>query len=191
MSARCTVIASTEMLGCRLEDQVDEMAKREKQRIKEANTAATETLGIDEDRCSDVDEDRCSDADEDRFSDADEDRFSEADEDLEMGEELETGEDSRYLIRLLDAVDEADEGLLAAETEAAAVATETEAAAAATGRMEAAAELPYNEKVKALNKQMMVLQSQLLDEATADDVRVQLERQSEEYVSTLHCDCID
>ena len=84
---------------------MDEMIKREKQRVKEANTAAKETPEADEDRFSDVVEERCSEADEDRFS--------EADEDLEVGEELETGVDSRYLIRLLDAVDEADEGLLA------------------------------------------------------------------------------
>ena len=44
---------------------------------------------------------------------------------------------------------------------------------------------PLGEQLKLLNKQMMVLQSQMLDEATPQDVLSQLEKQSEEYVSML------
>ena len=50
---------------------------------------------------------------------------------------------------------------------------------------------PHGVQLKQLNKQMMVLQSQMLDEATPQDVLSQLEKQSEEYAGTIKCVCID
>ena len=49
----------------------------------------------------------------------------------------------------------------------------------------------HGEQLKRLNKQIMVLQGQLLDEGTSDDMRVQLKKQSDEYVSMMHCICVD
>ena len=50
---------------------------------------------------------------------------------------------------------------------------------------------PHGEQLKRLNKQIMVLQGQLLDEGTSDGVRVQLKKQSDAYVSMMHCVCVD
>ena len=49
----------------------------------------------------------------------------------------------------------------------------------------------HKEMVKALNKEMMALQCQILDVATPDDLVSQLKKQSEVYVDMLHCVCIN